>query len=340
MRGDLQPPVEATAAAITEDRDVQQALKRVQPAPPPPMSRSAVVLLLMLVTLAVLGPMAQSEGASAWLRGAVNVLLVLIAARLIDDLLLGRVHDVAARYNLRRILHLATAAGCLLVLLGQVFVNWYAGILSVGVVSLILSLSLQPAVTSFLGWIYLMIRAPYRVGDRIQIGEAQGDVIEVGYLDTTLWEFGGPYLSTDHPSGRLIRFPNSMVLQSRVFNYSWPLFPYIWNEIKLSVAYDADLEFVERVMRETVSEDMGEVMIDRVRVYRELLAQTPVDELTVGEHPTVVFRPNPNLFIDAIVRYLVDPRQQGRVKTRLFKKILARLNEQPAKARFPEGTRR
>jgi small-conductance mechanosensitive channel len=27
------------------------------------------------------------------------------------------------------------------------------------------------------------------VGDRIQIGDATGDVIDVGYLDTTLWEF-------------------------------------------------------------------------------------------------------------------------------------------------------
>ena len=37
-------------------------------------------------------------------------------------------------------------------------------------------------------------RAPYRIGDRIRIGQATGDVIEVGYLDTTLWEFGGEFL--------------------------------------------------------------------------------------------------------------------------------------------------
>ena len=39
------------------------------------------------------------------------------------------------------------------------------------------------------------VRQPFRVGDRIQIAEATGDVIDVGYLDTTLWEFGGKYLS-------------------------------------------------------------------------------------------------------------------------------------------------
>ena len=44
-------------------------------------------------------------------------------------------------------------------------------------------------------------------------------------------------------------------------------------------------------------------------LYRELLAQTPVDELQVREHPSVVFRVNPNTWIEATVRYLVEPRE-------------------------------
>ncbi len=68
----------------------------------------------------------------------------------------------------------------------------------------------------------------------------------VSYLDTTLWEFGGEYLWTDHPSGRIIKFPNSTVFDTPVFNYSWPLFPYVWNEIEFQLAYESDLEFVAR----------------------------------------------------------------------------------------------
>jgi small-conductance mechanosensitive channel len=60
------------------------------------------------------------------------------------------------------------------------------------------------------------VRQPFRVGDRIKIGDATGDVIDVGYLDTTLWEFGGQYISGDHPSGRVIRFPNEKVLDEIV----------------------------------------------------------------------------------------------------------------------------
>src|ERR1041384_6437613 len=168
--------------------------------------------------------------------------------------------------------------------------NWYTALASLGVLSLILGFALQTPITSLIGWIYLLVRQPYRVGDRIQIDEAKGDVIDVSYLDTTLWEFGGPYLSTQHPSGRIIKFPNSLVLSKIVYNYSWPLFPYIWNEIKFNVAYDSDLEFIAQIMQQVVAEDRGEQMIDRVQVYRQLLRQTPVDELDIRERPVVHFR--------------------------------------------------
>src|SRR5207253_36554 len=89
----------------------------------------------------------------------------------------------------------------------------------------------------------------HRSGDR-----ESGDVIDVAYLDTTLWEFGGQYISGDHPSSRVIRFPNEKVLDEIVWNYSWPLFPYIWNEIKFQVAYQSDLKFVAETMQRIVTE--------------------------------------------------------------------------------------
>ncbi|MEO7723917.1 MAG: mechanosensitive ion channel family protein [Chthoniobacterales bacterium] len=152
-----------------------------------------------------------------------------------------------------------------------------------GVVLVILGLSVQTPMTSFIGWIYILVRRPYRVGDRIKIDDATGDVIDVGYID-----FGGQYISGDHPSGRIIKFPNSKVLNTMVFNYSWPLFPYIWNEIKFNVAYESDLDFIARTMQQIVEEELGQAMLERVGQYRELLARTPVDELEVREHPRVI----------------------------------------------------
>jgi hypothetical protein len=154
------------------------------------------------------------------------------------------------------------------------------------------------------------------------------------------WEFGGQYLSTDHPTGRIIRFPNSEVLSSAIYNYTWPLFPYVWNEIKFNIAYESDLDFVAMTMREVAEEEVGKTMMERIRVYRELLAQTPVDALEVREHPAVLFRVDDNIWLEAIVRYLVHPKEAGRVKTRLIKKLLARLNAEPERVLFPKSNAR
>jgi small-conductance mechanosensitive channel len=51
---------------------------------------------------------------------------------------------------------------------------------------LILGLALQSPLKSFFAWLYILIRHPYKIGDRIKIGDSTGDVIEVGYLDTRL----------------------------------------------------------------------------------------------------------------------------------------------------------
>lgn len=274
------------------------------------------------------------------LRGTALIVIVLGIVRTISVYALGRIEDPSTRFTLQRVMHLVVALLIAVIVISIIFVNWYAALAAFGVGSIIIGLAVQTPMKSFIAWIYIVVRQPFRVGDRIQIGEATGDVIDVGYLDTTLWEFGGHYISGDHPSGRVIKFPNEKVLDEIVYNYSWPLFPYIWNEIKFHVAYNADLEFISNTMEKITEEELGKDMISRVQTFRDLLARTPVDELEVRERPRVIFRVSENTWLEAIVRYLVSPREAGRVKTRLIKKLLAALNSAPDKVMFPAGANR
>src|SRR6267143_5741208 len=194
------------------------------------------------------------------LRGTVFIIVLLAIAKTISVYGLGKIADASTRFTLRRVQRLIVGLLIALIAISVIFVNWYAALTALGVGSIIIGLAVQTPAKSFIAWIFILVRQPYRVGDRIKIDDATGDVIDVGYLDTTLWEFGGQYLSTDHPSGRVIRFPNSKVLNSIVYNYSWPLFPYIWNEVKFNIAYGADLEFVSKTMQKVAEEELGEEM--------------------------------------------------------------------------------
>lgn len=272
---------------------------------------------------------------------AIGVLVVCFTVlRLVDVYLIGRVRNAVYQYNLKRVSRLVLWLVIAFFVLTIFFQNWYTAVVSFGLISLILGFALQTPITSFIGWIYILVREPYRVGDRIKIGQATGDVIDVNYLDTTLWEFGGDYLSTEHPSGRIIKFPNSTVLNSPVYNYTWPLFPYIWNEIKVQVAYNSDLDFVATMMKEVAEQEVGEDMMKQVAVFREILAHTPVNQLEVQERPVVLFRVSDNTWVEAILRYLVHPKEAGRVKTRMIKELLRRLNAERDRVMFPRDSAR
>jgi small-conductance mechanosensitive channel len=299
---------------------------------------AALYLLLGTKLTSLLQP--TVDFARRILRGAALILIVLALAKAASVYALGRIEDAPTRFTLQRVMHLIVALLIALIVVSITFVNWYAAIAALGVGSIIIGLAVQTPMKSFIAWIYILVRQPYRVGDRIRIADATGDVIDVGYLDTTLWEFGGQYISGDHPSGRIIKFPNEKVLDELVYNYSWPLFPYIWNEIKFQIAYQSDLKFVTETMQQIVEKELGEEMMKRVEVFRELLARTPVDELEVRAHPRVIFRVDEVTWINAIVRYLVSPREAGSVKTRLIPKLLAALNAEPDKVMFPAGANR
>ncbi len=183
------------------------------------------VAYFLIQSKAVPIPAAQVDFARRILRGTALIVIVLAIAKSISVYALGRIEDAATRFTLQRIEHLIVTLIIALIAVSIVFVNWYAALTALGIGSIIIALAVQTPMKSFIAWIYILVRQPYRVGDRIKIDDATGDVIDVGYLDTTLWEFGGQYISGDHPSGRLIKFPNEKVLDSIVYNYSWPLFP-------------------------------------------------------------------------------------------------------------------
>src|SRR5688572_3453826 len=343
--------LEKAAAEVTQPEHIEgqasaePAKRAVRLAWTAPYLIAAVVAIGVLMVLqwepALLAvPGGFTETAQRVMRGVLAVVALLAIERAIEVYWIERLQSPVARFNLKRIVRLILGLVLVFILLSILFVEWYAAVVSLGLISLILGFALQTPISSFIGWIYILVRAPYRVGDRIEIGEARGDVIDVSYLDTTLWEYGGRHLTTDHPSGRTIKFPNTKVFDTPVYNYTWPLFPYVWNEIKVHVAYDSDLEFVAATMQRIAEEELGEQMMEKVAVYRRLLARTPVDHLEVRERPSVQFRVSENTWLEAIVRYVVEPRTAGRVKTALTRKILLALNAEPDRVLFPKSNMR
>lgn len=267
--------------------------------------------------------------------GSMLISIVFLLNRLLRKILVKRINDRASAYNFRSLVNFLTFLLIFVIVISLVFANWYATLVSFGLVSLILGLALQNPLTSLFGWMYLLIRKPYEVGDRIKIGTVYGDVMNVGYFDTTLWEFRGDYLSGDHPSGRIVKFANSRIFSEYIVNYSWPLFPFIWNEVKFYVSYSSDFDFISLTVTRIAEKEVGEAMMRRVKRLKTILANSLVKELEIKEKPSVIFTAHNNTWIEVAVRFLVEPKNSGPVKSLLFTHIMAELKKNPDKVIFP-----
>lgn len=267
--------------------------------------------------------------------GAMLISIVILLNRLLRKIFISKINDRTSAYNFRSLINFLTFLLIFVIVISLIFANWYATLVSFGLVSLIIGLALQNPLTSLFGWMYLLIRKPYEVGDRIKIGNVYGDVMNVGYFDTTLWEFRGDYLSGDHPSGRIIRYANSRIFTEYIVNYSWPLFPYIWNEVKFYVSYSSDFNFISLSVTKIAEYEIGKAMMRRVKRLKHILASSLVQELDIKEKPSVIFTAHTNTWIEVSVRFLVEPKSSGAVKSLLFTHIMEELKKYPEKVIFP-----
>jgi len=272
--------------------------------------------------------------------GATFSFLVFLLSRWVERFITLHAHSKATHYNAVRLIRFLALLITAFIAITLLFSDWYTAAVSLGLISLVLGFALQTPILSLIGWFYIIIRKPYQVGDRIQLEEIRGDVVEIGYLDTTLWEFSGDYLTNDLPSGRLIRFPNSLTIGSPVYNYSWDKFPYIWNEIPFHIAYESDVNFVESTLREVTRKVLGPEMPERIQSLKKLIAETPLDEREIQEYPFVCFRTNANTWIEALVVYLVEPKHAAEVRSQIIKDAVSALLREPNRVMFPKSNAR
>jgi small-conductance mechanosensitive channel len=283
---------------------------------------------------------AQLQLSEKLVEGAMTVVFVLTLTRFIKVLFINGIEDTSTKFNIKRIFNLIVGIILFFIIVSILFANWYTAVVSLGLISLILGFALQTPISSFIAWIHIIITGPFRVGDRIKIAEATGDVIDIGYLETTLWETVGDGLSTSFYTGRIIRFPNSNVMNSPIYNYSWPLFPYIYDEARFFVGFNSDINLVETILKEFAAKEIGSETLEQIHLYYELLKETAVDRSQIKEKPEVFYKIHENMWIEASVRYLVEPKKAGELKSKLTEQIVNEFLKHSDKIIIPLGSER
>ncbi|HEV2130302.1 MAG TPA: mechanosensitive ion channel domain-containing protein [Longimicrobiaceae bacterium] len=199
---------------------------------------------------------------------------------------------------------------------------------SLGLVGLALSWALQTPIESFTGWLMNSFQGYYRVGDRVAVGDAFGDVYRIDFLTTTVWEIGGPdrgsFVQAEQPTGRLITFPNYEVLRGSIVNLTRD-FPFVWDELTVSVANKSDLRYAVDVLQALARSVLGEQMASPVQRYEEILRRERL-EIAIAHEPQV-FVSLDDFWTNLTIRYLVAARERRKWKSQLALAATEELNK-------------
>jgi len=188
----------------------------------------------------------------------------------------------------------------------------YFGILSAG-----LAIALKELVANFVGWIFIVWRHPFEVGDRVQIGDIAGDVIDLRIFQFTLLEIGN-WVDADQSTGRIVHVNNGRIFSDNLANYSKG-FQHIWNEIPVLVTFESNWRKAKKLLTDIANkhgEEMSQAAADRLRkaARRFMIFYTKLS-------PTV-YTTVRDCGVLLTIRLLCDPRKRRSTNQAVWEDIL------------------
>jgi small-conductance mechanosensitive channel len=203
---------------------------------------------------------------------------------------------------------------------------------ALGLITAGLAFALQKVVSSIAGYFVILRGKTFNVGDRIVMGGVRGDVIALGFTQTTIMEMGQPPgVQSDEPAmwvksrqytGRIVTVPNSKVFDEPIYNYTRD-FDLIWEELSLPIAYTADRKVAEEIL-------LGAA--EKQQVHPTNLSATELKELSrrydvldLNDFGPRVYQRLTDNWLELSVRWLTRSRGVREVKDSMTREILPAL---------------
>ncbi|MBX0333800.1 mechanosensitive ion channel family protein [Pontibacter sp. HSC-14F20] len=157
--------------------------------------------------------------------------------------------------------------------LGIIFLAniWFEGFKSIttflGIFSVGLVVVLRDPILNMMGWVFLIWKRPFKVGDRIKIGLYTGDVIDIAFFQFTINELG-EWVDSEQATGRVVHIPNSQVFTQGQINYNYG-FPFLWHELQVRITFESNWQKAKVILQEIAlrhSERLNGEQEQRVRI--------------------------------------------------------------------------
>jgi small-conductance mechanosensitive channel len=192
--------------------------------------------------------------------------------------------------------------------------------LSVAAIAAALVLATKELIQSITGGILRASARSYVVGDRIEIGKVRGDVVDVGFVTTTLLEIGPGHQWT----GRSVVIPNAQLLSQEVVNETNKQ-AFVLHIITVPLPSDADWEAAEEVMLEVAAETCEPFQDEATEHLSSAAKREGID--APNSQPRIMLQlPAPDR-VELWLRVPAPSRDKGRVEQSILREFLRRRSE-------------
>jgi small-conductance mechanosensitive channel len=190
----------------------------------------------------------------------------------------------------------------------------FAGLITAG-----LAVAMQSVLVSIVGYFFLIGKYGVRVGDRVQIGNVSGEVIDLGLVRMHLMELSpqGPLGAT----GRVVAYANSIVFQPTGGLFKQiPGVNFAWHETTWKLPPGCDYV--------AVKEKLLAAVVDVVKEYHEeIVRQTKEIETTTASSSVGGAKPQVQLHfsaagVEALVRYPVQMQHEAEIDERVSREVM------------------
>lgn len=178
-----------------------------------------------------------------------SIVFLIIGVNIVTRLLKNKVLpkgnlDLGMRYSIANLVRLFLITIGIIIIISTSGVDMSILTILFGTLGIGIGFGLQSVFSNFISGIIILIERPVKVGDRIEIGDTSGDVIDISFRATTI-------LTNDNIN---IIVPNSDFINKEVINWSHND-KVVRFKIPIGVSYLSDVRLVEKLLLEVAHEN-------------------------------------------------------------------------------------
>ena len=247
------------------------------------------------------------------------LLVANIIKRILTRLLLIK-KDNKTEYQQKKLINFLITTFTILLLI-VIWMPYIKNILTfISFISAAMTIALREFIYNLFSGIYIRVRKPFSVEDRIEIDETRGDVININMLNFEILEVSEKDHYNGQSTGIIVTIPNSMIFTKPLKNFN-KIFKYIWNEMTIKIPLEENVSEAKRVIYKIVNNNE---IVNKIptKMQKQIDNLSPNYRIYYNKYEPIIYTKVDGEVIELTVRYLIHTKKVRYVESTIWEQIL------------------